>query len=110
MSNVIANRRGAPRYPLILVAEVIEVSTGIKLLARTSDVSRTGCYVDTLKPSSKGALVRVRLTRGREAFESEATVVYVSPGLGMGVHFDPRSSEKDAGILDRWLGEAARNL
>lgn len=109
MSNVMANRRGAPRYPLILVAEIVEISTGIKVLARTSDVSRTGCYVDTLKPSAKGAHVLVRLTHEGEVFESEATVAYVSPGLGMGVHFDERSAERGSAILDRWFDEAARN-
>jgi hypothetical protein len=62
--NVMANRRGAPRRPLILVAEIAEVLSGAKLLARTSDVSRTGCYVDTLKPYPKGVRVNVRLIHG----------------------------------------------
>jgi hypothetical protein len=49
------------------------------------------------------------LTRDRETFKTEALVVYVSPGLGMGIHFDERSVENQLIILDRWLGEAARN-
>jgi hypothetical protein len=61
MPNAMVNRRGAHRYPPILVVEIIEFVTNAK---RTSDVSRTGCYVDTRKPSAKGA--RLRLNRGRE--------------------------------------------
>jgi hypothetical protein len=110
MQNVMANRRGAPRYPLTLVAEITEVSTGIQLHARTSDVSRTGCYVDTLKPFPKGAQVRLRLMSGKESFETNALVVYVSPGLGMGVRFQEDIPQKQLDILDRWLSEAARNL
>ncbi|MGA2096163.1 MAG: PilZ domain-containing protein [Candidatus Acidiferrum sp.] len=108
--NVMANRRGAPRYPLILVAEITEVPSGTKLHARTSDVSRTGCYVDTLKPFPKGVRVNLRLIRGREVFETGAQVVYVSPGLGMGIHFDEQSAAKQLGTLDRWLSEAAKNI
>ena len=47
--DVMADRRNATRYPLILICEVVDIS-GTKMMARTSDVSRTGCYLDTLKP------------------------------------------------------------
>lgn len=110
MPNAIADRRDAPRYPLILVAEVIEIATGGKLLARTSDVSRTGCYVDTLNPAPKGTQIQLRLIRGKESFETQAKVVYVSPGLGMGIRFHEETSAQELAKLDRWLGHAARNL
>jgi len=43
MANVMADRREAPRYALILAAEVVEIASGASLTARSSDVSRTGC-------------------------------------------------------------------
>lgn len=109
MPDVMADRRDAPRYPLILIAEVMEIASGIKMMARTSDVSRTGCYLDTLNPSPKGTQIHIRLIRGQETFETDALVVYVSPGLGMGVRFYEQVTEKQLGTLDRWLGDAARS-
>jgi len=83
--DVMADRRVATRYPLILIAEITEVASGTKMMARTADVSRTGCYLDTLKPAPKGAHIQLRLMRGEEVFEAQALVMYASPGLGMGV-------------------------
>lgn len=47
-SDVMADRRGTARFPLILVAEVIKLTENSVLNARSSAVSRSGCYVDTL--------------------------------------------------------------
>src|SRR5262249_166074 len=66
----------------------------------------TGCYVDTLNPVPSGTQVRIRLTRAREVFTTTAKVVYASPGLGMGIHFeDTLPAQLD--ILDRWLADVA---
>ncbi|HUL15958.1 MAG TPA: PilZ domain-containing protein [Terriglobales bacterium] len=107
MPDVIAERRAAPRYALIVVADIIELGSGARLTARTSDVSRTGCYVDTLNPIPKGTSVRIVLSKGEEHFEVSAKIVYVSPGLGMGVHFDSPVPATQLAILDRWLQFAA---
>ena len=109
MPNVIAERRAATRYPLILTAEITDLASEARLSARTSDVSRTGCYVDTLNPCPAGSAVRIRLRRSGETFEATAKVVYVSPGLGMGVHFDVPMPPEQMAILDRWLQLAARS-
>jgi myo-inositol-1-phosphate synthase len=97
-------RRAAPRYPLIFAAEVTEVSSGAKLEARTADVSRTGCYIDTLNPIEPGVEIAVRLSHHDELFEARARVVYNSPGLGMGVAFVNVTPEQQA-RLDRWIAE-----
>jgi hypothetical protein len=107
MSDVMSDRRTAVRYPLILVAEVTEIPTSRVLNARSSDVSRSGCYVDTLCPSPIGSQVRVRLMIGQEVFEAEARVMYVSSGLGMGLMFDKNVPEELLALLDRWLAAAA---
>jgi hypothetical protein len=110
MPDVIADRRDAPRYPLILIAEVTDIASGARAMARTSDISRNGCYVDTLNPNPKGSQIRLRLVQGNESFETEARVVYASPGLGMGVRFHEYVTEKQQLVLDRWLEEAAKEL
>jgi hypothetical protein len=107
MPDVMADRRGAARYPLILVAEVAEANGTAALNARSSDVSRTGCYIDTLNPMPVSTQVKVRLRHGDEVFDAPARVMYVCPGLGMGVMFHKDLTDTQLAILDRWLATAA---
>lgn len=106
MPDVMANRRNSPRYSLILVASVRETGYDTHMSARTSDISRTGCYIDTLTPLAKGAGVHVTLTRSEETFEATGKVVYVSPGLGMGIQFDDPVDPLQLVVLNRWLEKA----
>ena len=108
MSDVMTDRRAAPRYTLILLAEVTDRLSSAKFTARTSDVSRTGCYLDTLNPLPRGTLVQLRLRNQKEIFECGATVMYVSPGLGMGVQFEEIPAEQ-LELLDRWLTGASKS-
>ena len=103
MPGTMQDRRDAQRLPLILAVEVIEVDSGARLSARTSDVSRTGCYVDTLNPTPTGTVVRVKFSHNGEQLDLLARIVYVSPRLGMGIRFDESISPEQLAILDRWL-------
>ena len=105
MPDVTVERRSAPRYQMVLAADVVELPRGARLSARTSDISRTGCYIDTLNPVPQGSRVRLRITHHDEIFEAIGRVVYVSYGLGMGVAFVEVSVEQQA-VLDRWLTES----
>jgi hypothetical protein len=107
MPDAITDRRVAPRYPLILLAEVTDLLSSVKLTARTSDLSRTGCYIDMLSPLPRGTEVHVLLKNVGEVFESAAIVMYVSPGLGIGVQFAELRAERQS-LLDRWLAVAAK--
>jgi len=106
MTDSMADRRGAARYALIVLAEVTELSSGTKLNARTSDMSRTGCYIDTLQPFPKGSSVHVLFAYRGETVQMNATVAYVNANLGMGVHFKEAISEDQWAVLDRWLQRA----
>jgi len=103
----VIDRRKSPRFVLIVFATIAEPG-GKKLSARTSDVSKTGCYIDTLAPLAKGTRVYVQLRQGRERFETIGTVVYVNPGLGMGIQFHEPVLPDQLEILTRWLENAAR--
>jgi hypothetical protein len=107
MSDVMADRRDSPRYALILAAEVIELATGAVLSARSSDVSRSGCYIDTLNPVPVASQVKVQLRRGDAVFDTVARVVYICPGLGMGMNWGTNVEADKLAVLDRWLLEAA---
>jgi hypothetical protein len=100
------NKRSDPRVPLIASAEVTEVASGTLLTARTSDLSRTGCYIDTLNPTPAKTIVRIRLTHGGKELDLPARIVYVSPGLGMGIRFDENLTPAQLAILDRWVADA----
>lgn len=102
MPDVTVERRSAPRYPMVLAAEVVELPRGAKLAARTSDISGTGCYVDTLNPIPKDSQVRLRFTHNDDVFEALGRVVYVSPGLGMGIAFETVAEDQQAKLM-RWL-------
>jgi len=95
-------RRVSKRFPVILVAEVTELPEGIPRTGRTSDISETGCFVDSLHPLPTGSQIRLRLTRGHESFETPATVVY-SPKLGMGIRLDESIPPKQLAVLHKWI-------
>jgi PilZ domain len=100
----IREQRLHPRFAKILAAEIVELPRGAKLQARTSDVSRSGCYIDTLNAIPEGTQVLVRMSYRKEVFEATGRVVYVSPGLGMGICFvDVEATQQN--LLDRWLAE-----
>lgn len=109
MSDATTNRRELPRYALILSAEVVELATTAVLNARSSDVSRAGCYIDTLNPIPVGSEVRVQLHRADMVFETSARVIYICPGLGMGLYWGTKPTPEKLAILDRWLMEAAQS-
>jgi len=102
MADGTTDRRSAPRYALILSAEVADKASLAKLAGRTADISRTGCYIDTLNPIPAGCQVHIRLQHENEFFDADGRVIYVSPGLGMGLAFNQVVPPQQA-ILDRWL-------
>lgn len=96
------DRRRSPRFPFIASAEVHEQSNGSQLAARVSDISATGCYVDTINPLPGGTAVRVKIFNEKQFFEASATVAYSVVHLGMGLSFGeiaPSSRE----VLQEWL-------
>lgn len=95
-------RRRAPRFPFIASAEVLSAEVGTRLHARISDISATGCYVDTINPLLGGAAVRLKILTETHVFEASATVVYSHPHLGMGLMFgEVVPNSKD--VLQNWL-------
>jgi PilZ domain len=101
------NQRHSPRAPVVAVVDITEVATGTHLSARTSDLSRTGCYIDTLNPMESKTVVKVCLKHNAEELELPGRIVYVSPRLGMGVRFDQDLLPAQVAVLERWLANEA---
>ena len=101
------DRRMASRNMLVASVEAEELTSGVNLSARTSDVSVHGCYLDTINPFSPGTRIRVHLTKGNETVHSLAVVTYAHTGLGMGVAFT-EISEDSREIIERWVADLER--
>jgi hypothetical protein len=104
-----SERRRAPRYPFIAEAVVTEISSDTELVAKTSDLSNDGVFLDMLNPSPVGTDVRVRISHKSATFTTLGRVTFVLPNMGMGVVFRKFESEQRA-ILQQWISELGRPI
>jgi PilZ domain len=102
-----SERRHAPRYPFIAEAEVTEISSDTRLVAKTSDLSISGCFLDMLNPSPQGTDVRVKISHENTTFIARGKVVFILPNMGMGVVFTSIEHDHQA-ILQKWIANLAR--
>jgi hypothetical protein len=101
------DRRLASRNMLVASVQAEELTSGMCLSARTSDVSVHGCYLDTINPFSPGTRIRLHLTKGNETVHSLAVVTYAHHGLGMGIAFTEISQDARE-IIERWIADLER--
>jgi hypothetical protein len=99
-------RRMVPRYTFVATAELTDTATSRKSSGSVEEISRNGCYVDTMNVLPVGTSLEVRMSRGQETFVTKGDVIYVLERRGMGIVFTDTPDEQLA-ILDSWL--AARS-
>ena len=102
-------RRRGPRYQFTASVELVDLKSHTKVQARTADLSRGGCYVDTTSPLPPDSTVKMRLTKDKRSFTVDAKVVYSLSGMGMGLAFTNAAPEQVA-VLKRWIGELSGEL
>jgi hypothetical protein len=102
-----AERRGPPRYSVIMEAQTTDMIMRSVLKLRCSDISLQGCYLDTLNPVDPGTALWVRLEHGGRVFAAQAHVAYTVPRLGMGLEFAQPIPEDQLVVLKEWIAEAA---
>jgi len=98
------DRRTCPRYNFTAEAEALDANSRAKMTARTSDISRGGCYVDTFCPFPRNSSVMLRIVRDKESLVAQAKVMYSKLGMGMGLSFTALEPDNKR-ILDRWISE-----
>ena len=103
-SNAPSERRCGARSPFIAPVELVEMRSGSRFQARTSDLSLQGCYVDTLNPLPVGSAVRVQIQRAGLILDVLANVSSRHVGSGMGLVFGEITGAQ-RGVLENWLGE-----
>lgn len=90
------------RFPFTASAEFVELGSGVKIEARTGDISRKGLYLDTLTPFAVGTNVAITIASGGVSLIVLGTVAFCQPNLGMGVRVDHITTQ-DQEILEHWL-------
>jgi hypothetical protein len=97
-------RREHPRYSFTAGVEAVDNKSRSVLQARTSDLSRGGCYVDVFCPFPLKASVKLRLTKEEKSFVADANVVCSRVGMGMGLQFT-RVEPAEIPLLEKWIAE-----
>ena len=105
----VAELRTHPRHPFTATIEAFDPATKIRIKGRTSDLSRSGCYVDTISPFGIGTSAKVRITKDNKEFDAEARVVYSQASMGMGIMFTAQLPEQ-SGVIERWIAEASGEI
>lgn len=102
-------RRRFQRFPFNADAEVVELASGTKIRGRLTDLSLSGCYVDTLSPFLGSMAVHLKIVREGQVFEAQAKVTYCKLGIGMGLAFVSAQPEHKK-LLGSWIAEAGGEL
>jgi hypothetical protein len=105
----VQERRASVRYPFTASADVVDLESSARLAARTSDLARGGCFVDTISTFPVGTGVAIRLTYERKSFEAKARVVYAQQGMGIGLAFTTVEPDQ-LWVLEKWLGALSGQL
>jgi hypothetical protein len=96
--------RRSPRFAFYASAEITEIQTQTRLTARTSELSRHGCYMDTVNPLPFGTTVRIQLIHHEQTLDATGRVIYSQPNMGMGVAFD-EIEPRYVVVLEKWLSD-----
>jgi len=110
MAQIVAERpterRRVPRVPFKATSVVTETGSSRMVVAQTSELSRFGCFVQTIKPYPKGTRVHIEMADAGDIFTAYGVVAYVT-GDGMGVVFSMVESENYE-LLAKWLSRIPR--
>jgi PilZ domain len=99
--------RANARFSFMAEAEIAEVGSAKGFIARVSELSSHGCYVDTVNPLPEGTELSMSIRYGCSACTFKGSVLYTHPGFGMGVRFGETTPANRA-TLHAWLDELAR--
>jgi|HubBroStandDraft_5_1064220.scaffolds.fasta_scaffold896878_1 hypothetical protein len=98
-------RRRGPRYLFVADTEVTDMPSGPKRSARTSELSISGCFIDTHDPAAAGTHLRIRISQRNTTFTAFGCVISVIPNTGMSIAFT-NIELNQVSILEKWLPAA----
>ncbi len=87
-----------------LTSEGADSEHGKLLSGKITQISRSGCYVDSPKTLPVGTSLKVIIFREERTFVTKASVIHVQEQMGMGIAFlDAQKDQLE--ILNSWLAE-----
>src|SRR4029077_9092743 len=95
-----------PRLPFKATSVVNEIDSSQTVVAQTTELSRFGCFIQTIKPYPRRTRVHFGVTEGGTTFVASGMVAYVTDE-GMGVVFSMVESESYE-VLAKWLSRTPR--
>lgn len=101
-----SERRRVPRIPFKANSVVAETNSMRIVAAQTTELSRFGCFVKTLKPLPQGSKMQIDVADGGNIFTASGRVAYVT-GDRMGIVFGTVESDSYE-ILSKWLARIPR--
>jgi hypothetical protein len=99
-----AKKRRHPRFPFSTGGEAFDPQANVRMTGRLSDISRSGCDMDTISPFATNAAIILTVAREERTFKTKAKVVYSLNGMGMGMTFTMMEPDQ-ARVLAAWLAE-----
>jgi hypothetical protein len=96
-------RRRAPRYQLIVEAELTEMQSKTRLKARTSDVSMIGCFMNSARSLPQGTEIQLQIAKAGSTFQSLGIVAWSHP-MGMGIEFISLRRDQEK-VLQKWISD-----
>jgi hypothetical protein len=103
-----SERRKFPRYGLVAIAELTDPEEGKLVSGKVTQISRSGCYVDSPKTFPVGTSLKVIISRDQRTFVAKANIIHVQEQMGMGIAF-LYAPEDQLKILDSWLADLPAN-
>ena len=101
-------RRRVPRIPFKATSVVAEEGSSNVVVAQSKELSRFGCFVQTIRPYPQGTRVHIEMADGADIFTASGVVAYVT-AEGMGVVFSMVEPDKYE-ILAKWLARTPRRF
>jgi hypothetical protein len=96
------DRRRTLRFPFDASADLAEENSNTRMVARVSEISLNGCFLQTANPLAKGTAIVVKIFTEGRFFEARALVAYSQAKVGMGIVFQ-EVKPYFASVLKKWL-------
>jgi hypothetical protein len=97
-------RRRIPRYTFGGVVELTADAPRSYVIAKTTELSRLGCFVLTGEPLPVGTQISLKISYNGDEFNASGNVLYAVAGKGVGIRF-ASLARKDQILLEEWLAE-----
>lgn len=78
-------RRKVPRYGFVAVADLSDPEDGKLVSGRVTQISRSGCYVESPKTFPVGTSLKVIVFRDEHTFVAKASIIHIQEQMGMGI-------------------------